>query len=606
VSSPTEVTEVLVDQKSVMGRAISIFSNAKGGLDILTETMSPPQPDPSEETKKATEAYFDIGKRGGHLRILTRIDEKNLATCKELAKSVELRHLDELKGNFAVSDSEYMSSPTSTTFQPNAMVTVIYSNAKLLVQQNRNAFETFWNMARPAEERFREIEEGIIQPTIQILRDPHQIQGLCLDLVKQARSELLLILPTANAFHREVKIGVIEALSEAASERGVKVSIISPNSTVQEALEALSKTVEVKVGKRMIGHRRILEPKSRLTVTILVVDRRASLTIEQKDDSAPEFDKAIDVATYSTRNSTVLANINFFERVWNEVELREREEVLLEKEKRSRKTAEVLQDVLSHDIRNYNQASLTRAELLRSSLDGSAKTLSGATTLVDTIIKGKLKPSELNKTAKKLRVDLSGNLKALNEADALIAGIMKSTKGSGNLIDRAKQLGRVISQDEIRLHPVDLEGSIRNSISLVTAAHPDRRINTSFSVKRGAQVIADEMLEEVFTNILSNSVNYTERDVVPVEITVEEAALDGQPGKYWKITFTDQGRGIPDSLKEKVFERYLKTSSGTGLGLSIVYALAVERYSGKVRIANRIEGDHTKGTRIELLLPKVS
>jgi signal transduction histidine kinase len=110
----------------------------------------------------------------------------------------------------------------------------------------------------------------------------------------------------------------------------------------------------------------------------------------------------------------------------------------------------------------------------------------------------------------------------------------------------------------------------------------------------------------VFTNILSNSVNYTERDTVPVEIEVREATLEGKPGAYWKTTFTDRGKGIPDEIKKKIFERYHKTATGKGLGLSIVYALAVERYSGKLKITNRVEGDLTKGTRIELWLPQAT
>ena len=187
-SAPAERTEVLTDQKLVMDRALAIFSNAKNGLDILAETMAPPQSDQSQEAKNAAEAYFDIKKRGGRLRILTKIDEKNIAYCKELMKNIELRHFDDVKGNFAVSDSEYMSSPGSTTFQPNAMVTVIYSNARPLVEQNRIVFERFWNIATPAEERIKEIEEGVVQPKIEIIRDPYQIQRLYVDLVRQAKA----------------------------------------------------------------------------------------------------------------------------------------------------------------------------------------------------------------------------------------------------------------------------------------------------------------------------------------------------------------------------------------------------------------------------------
>ena len=101
MTSAVERTEVLTDQKLVMDRALAIFSNAKNGVDILAETMALPESEQSQEAKNAAEAYFDIKKRGGRLRILTKIDEKNIAYSKELMKNVELRHLDDVKGNFA-------------------------------------------------------------------------------------------------------------------------------------------------------------------------------------------------------------------------------------------------------------------------------------------------------------------------------------------------------------------------------------------------------------------------------------------------------------------------------------------------------------------------
>ena len=45
--------------------------------------------------------------------------------------------------------------------------------------------------------------------------------------------------------------------------------------------------------------------------------------------------------------------------------MREREETLLENEIRSRRTAELLQDILSHDIRNYNEIAKLNAEVLK-------------------------------------------------------------------------------------------------------------------------------------------------------------------------------------------------------------------------------------------------
>src|SRR6266550_7258432 len=89
--SAPERTEVLTDQKAMMQRVMSIFSRAKRGVDILAETLAPPEPSQTEDTKKAADAFFDVQKRGGRLRILTKIDGKNVAYLKELAKKVEIR-----------------------------------------------------------------------------------------------------------------------------------------------------------------------------------------------------------------------------------------------------------------------------------------------------------------------------------------------------------------------------------------------------------------------------------------------------------------------------------------------------------------------------------
>jgi two-component system, OmpR family, sensor histidine kinase VicK len=51
---------------------------------------------------------------------------------------------------------------------------------------------------------------------------------LLLNLVKSAKREILLILPTINAFLRKERIGVIELIIQAVIERHVKVRIITP------------------------------------------------------------------------------------------------------------------------------------------------------------------------------------------------------------------------------------------------------------------------------------------------------------------------------------------------------------------------------------------
>ena len=164
-----------------------------------------------------------------------------------------------------------------------------------------------------------------------------------------------------------------------------------------------------------------------------------------------------------------------------------------------------------------------------------------------------------------------------------------------------------MSQREPVLENVSLDESFERSLSLVRKAFPDRMIETSTELPK-ANVIADGLLDEVFVNLLTNAVKYTEGKRVELDIKLEEGAQgEGdnlKTGRYWKVAVSDHGTGIPDELKDKVFMRYLGAAKGRGLGLSIVRALVVERYHGRLELHDRVGGDRSQGTSVELWLPK--
>jgi signal transduction histidine kinase len=148
---------------------------------------------------------------------------------------------------------------------------------------------------------------------------------------------------------------------------------------------------------------------------------------------------------------------------------------------------------------------------------------------------------------------------------------------------------------------------------LIAKAYPAKSIVLSSPLKTTSKVIADDLLDEVFVNVLSNAVKYTSGAQVPVDITIEEVeeagnADEGETGRgrrHLKVSITDHGKGIPDVMKEEAFTRYQKSASGSGLGLSIDYALVVDRYSGRVRVLDRVQGDYSKGTSVEIWLRKL-
>src|SRR5919197_2432076 len=147
------------------------------------------------------------------------------------------RHLDGIKANFSISEKEYLASAALLQKEEierqqqskELAQQVIYSNVKDIVEQQKYVFDSFWNKAIPVEERIKEIEQGSTLGTTEVIQIPSRIQELFIDLVKSAKQELLLILPTTNSFLREYKLGIIQLLKQAASaEHNVNVRLLTP------------------------------------------------------------------------------------------------------------------------------------------------------------------------------------------------------------------------------------------------------------------------------------------------------------------------------------------------------------------------------------------
>lgn len=88
------------------------------------------------------------------------------------------------------------------------------------------------------------------------------------------------------------------------------------------------------------------------------------------------------------------------------------------------------------------------------------------------------------------------------------------------------------------------------------------------------------LMEQVLQNLLQNAIQYSEVNTI---IRFEAAYVSDT----LKIRITDQGKGIPDADKEKVFEKFYRVANskagGSGLGLAIAKGFA-EAHGGKVSI----------------------
>ena len=169
----TEKTEVYYHPFDVVNTVIKFIDNATGRIDGCVDHTRPSLLIDIEALRMT---FNEARKRGIRIRFVTEMTDDNITYCKELMRSSvnELRHLDGIKGNFYVSEKEYVS-PATVHEEGKPASHVVYSNVKEVVEQGQYLFETLWSKTLPADQRIREIEKGIIRYETVIVDNPQEI-----------------------------------------------------------------------------------------------------------------------------------------------------------------------------------------------------------------------------------------------------------------------------------------------------------------------------------------------------------------------------------------------------------------------------------------------
>jgi two-component system sensor histidine kinase TctE len=104
------------------------------------------------------------------------------------------------------------------------------------------------------------------------------------------------------------------------------------------------------------------------------------------------------------------------------------------------------------------------------------------------------------------------------------------------------------------------------------------------------------LLRELISNLIDNAVRYTQRGG---QVTVTVTGQD----RNVRLSVTDNGPGIPESERTRVFERFYRVlgsgREGAGLGLAIVREIA-DRHGAEVRLS---AGPDARGTRLTVVFP---
>ena len=184
--SESEKTEVWQGQEMAMAGLLRTMSRVKYSADVVGDSLSPSF---SMGVRQIRNGYDDFKKRNVKIRFITEITKDNLSHCKELVQYVELRHIEGLKGNMAVSETEYVAT-AKLAGEAKPVIQTIYSNVKAVVEQHKYFFDNLWKKATPAEQRIMEIEKGLLPVETRIIDSPEEIYALLQDITEKSNNGL--------------------------------------------------------------------------------------------------------------------------------------------------------------------------------------------------------------------------------------------------------------------------------------------------------------------------------------------------------------------------------------------------------------------------------
>jgi signal transduction histidine kinase len=162
-----------------------------------------------------------------------------------------------------------------------------------------------------------------------------------------------------------------------------------------------------------------------------------------------------------------------------------------------------------------------------------------------------------------------------------------------NMLDSARLQSNML---EMHMQPVRVESLLHTILARTKLHHPGLSIELDVTSPIKLVEADPARLDQVFENLIGNAVKYAPQSPLWITIKTENNDL--------KITFRDDGPGIPPESLEKIFWRFYrdpntsKETRGSGLGLYICKQI-IDAHKGKISVESIVG----KGSIFTILLP---
>lgn len=230
--------------------------------------------------------------------------------------------------------------------------------------------------------------------------------------------------------------------------------------------------------------------------------------------------------------------------------------------KEAKARAELYVDLMGHDINNMNQIVMGYLEMAQDKL----------------ISTGALSKDDL----------------------VLIDKPLVALRSNSMLIDNVRKLQREKS-GELKLQAIDAGKVLEETVKKFSGIR-GRDIRIHYTPVHGCYVMANELLADVFSNLIGNAIKHS-TGTLSIGIRLENISEYGRD--YCTFSVEDNGPGMPDDLKKKLFDRLCLSKArtgGKGFGLCLI-KLLLDDIDGKFWVEDRIPGDYSKGCKFVVMLP---
>ena len=197
------------------------------------------------------------------------------------------------------------------------------------------------------------------------------------------------------------------------------------------------------------------------------------------------------------------------------------------------------------------------------------------------------------------------------EATRHLGKVMNASERAATLVKQILAFSRQANIEKIPLKPRQI---VEEAIKLLRPSLPSTiKINQKIDTATKSILADPTQVHQILMNLCTNAFHAMEQTGGTLEITLQDTSLASedlqhkpeiQPGAFVLLSVRDTGPGIPQKIRDKIFDPYFTTKAagkGTGMGLAITLGI-ITSYGGFLTCESEIG----KGTVFEIYFPAIN